>query len=184
MCCILLAQPIVSHCLHHTHPASQPHNLLFSGPVCFKQQEAMQHSLEGQVAERAPFHSETRRHVLSPTLKPEPQQPPPPGKAVTKSFPHPRKDHGSLLRVAQGTCTGTCLLQPAGFAALLLLSCYPAHNPFIQQQEFSSMQRHRGMAMGVMVSSNVFSATASSSGMKFSSLLPHTGENPPQTSPT
>lgn len=57
------------------------------------------------MAECAPFPSTTRRHVLSPALKPEPQQPPPPGKAVTKSFPHPRKHHGSLLHVAQGTAT-------------------------------------------------------------------------------
>lgn len=67
--------------------------------------------------------------MLSPTQKPEPQQPPPPAKAVTKSFPHPRKGHGSPLHAAQGTSTSACLLQPSWFCCIVPGVLQPAPNP-------------------------------------------------------
>lgn len=104
-----------------------------SGSLCFKQQVATWHSLEGQVAEHSPLYGTNRRHPLSPPLKPEPQLSLPLGKAVTKSVPSLQErpcfsSARSMGHMHQHTPPATSRLRSTSECGIMLFPCYPAPN--------------------------------------------------------
>ena len=117
----------------HSSTLTSP-KLYLSGPLCFKQQVAMQHSLEGHMAEHSPLHGTTRRYTLSPLLKPEPQPSPPSGMAVTKSVPSAQErpwfsPARSMGHMRQHNPPATSWLHSTSECGVTLFPCYPAPNP-------------------------------------------------------